>query len=403
MTVFTKKTFDIKGKRKEAGSMIKTYKLKDVDFGNGWTDYVENRWEYKQFIDNKDWREGWISFDCCYYHKDSKSLFLGVTSFDGDIFYEFDVETKEFVNMGFKKIGNPYDAKFHRSLCYHPQTETLYAAVALLHCTDRYKEAPGGAVVAASVDGKRLEKLSVPIPHVYIQACDIDIANNKLYLQFFTPEYIGEFDLCTREFRLLGLAGSGIGGMAQGQNILVDKEGNLWGAWCLTRAWQDKPGKDVNRIFIKKAHEPEITWLNIGLPYSDGEYGYNKADAFFELGDDHHIYVSDVKGSLYRISKETYQVDFLFNPVPYGKGRFSAMIKAANGDVYAAVGKDEDCQIIKVNLCEGTYEKVCSLQDQNGIVCRQIHHMTEGPHGILYCCENDNPKRSSYLWEIDLR
>ncbi len=381
---------------------VKTYKLKNTSYGNQWIEKAKDRWEYADFINNIDWRENWISFDCCVYHKESKGLFLGVTSFDGDIFYKFDTDTKQFINMEYKKIGDRFDAKFHRSLVYNPNDGMLYGAVALLHCVDRYFEAPGGAIIKASPDGKVLEKLSIPMPHVYIQGCDLDAKRSLLYLQFFTPEYIGEYDLNTGEFRLLGLAGSGISGMAQGQNILVDYEGNLWGGWCITRAWQDEPGVDANRIFLKKAGEKNITFLDIGLECHDGNYGYNKADAFFDINEG-YIYVSDVYGSLYRLSKKTYKTEFLFNPVPFGKSRFSTMIKASDGCVYAAVGKDEDSGIIRIDTEKKTFEKICSLKDEDGQICRQVHHMTEGKAGIIYCCENDNTKRSSYLWEIDLR
>jgi hypothetical protein len=32
----------------------------------------------------------------------------------------------------------------------------------------------------------------------------------------------------------------------------------------------------------------------------------------------------------------------------------------------------------------------------------QIHDLCISPDGVIYACENDNPFRSGYLWEIQL-
>ena len=40
--------------------------------------------------------------------------------------------------------------------------------------------------------------------------------------------------------------------------------------------------------------------------------------------------------------------------------------------------------------------------DQEGEACFQIHHVVLTEDGVLYACENDNPYRSGYLWEIKL-
>ena len=53
--------------------------------------------------------------------------------------------------------------------------------------------------------------------------------------------------------------------------------------------------------------------------------------------------------------------------------------------------------IIKVNLL--AHMRKYALYKIKTVLYADNHHMTEGPHGILYCCENDNPKRSSYLWK----
>jgi len=95
---------------------VRTFKLHDFRYGNQWFDEVENRWEYDDFRARADWRVGWISFDCALYSPRDDRVYLGITSFDADIFKAFDRGREEFVDLGYGSIADPFDAKFHRSL-----------------------------------------------------------------------------------------------------------------------------------------------------------------------------------------------------------------------------------------------------------------------------------------------
>ncbi len=39
--------------------------------------------------------------------------------------------------------------------------------------------------------------------------------------------------------------------------------------------------------------------------------------------------------------------------------------------------------------------------DVEGVAMWQCHDLTMTPEGILYAGENDHPRRSGYLWEIE--
>lgn len=63
---------------------IKAHKLLDENFGDRWSQEVEDKWEYQDFLDDPAFREGWISFDCAYYNPDDHRIYLGITCFNSD-------------------------------------------------------------------------------------------------------------------------------------------------------------------------------------------------------------------------------------------------------------------------------------------------------------------------------
>ena len=226
---------------------IKSLKFKDFHFGNQWFDEVQHRWLYDDFVADKDWKTGWISFDCALYEPADDRVYLGVTCFNADdIFKAYDRKTGQFVDLGYHRVADPFDAKFHRSLIYFDGR--LYGAIALLHDIDNYWNAPGGAIVRYDPAGNQIEKIGIPIPHVYIQSIVLDENRRVIYGQTFTPERLFSFNIDTGEGQDLGPIGSGME-MAQGENICFDDDGNVWGGWGISRAWQSGPGPDSFRLF----------------------------------------------------------------------------------------------------------------------------------------------------------
>jgi hypothetical protein len=158
---------------------IKALKLRDVSFGNQWFDEVQDRWLYEDFRRNKLWRENWISFDCAHYEPEQDRVYLGITSFNSEIFNAYDRGLGDFVDLGFERVSDPFDAKFHRSLV-KGSDGCIYAAVALLHDVDRFFEAPGSPIIRYDPRTTELCRMPPPIPNVYIQSVDIDAARNRL-------------------------------------------------------------------------------------------------------------------------------------------------------------------------------------------------------------------------------
>lgn len=379
---------------------IRTLKLKDNQYGNQWFDEVEDHWDYSDFKANPEWNEGWISMDCAFYNETEDRVYLGITSFASDIFKAYDRKEDNYIDLGYGKIADSFDAKFHRSLV-KGNDGCLYAAIALLHDSDNFLTAPGSPIIKYDPVSGIVSRLGIPIPHVYIQSIAIDNSRDMIYGQCLAPEYIFSYNLKTEETKTLGLLGSGYGGMAQGENIAIDDNGCVWFAWSITRAWQSAPGIDANRVCKFDPELDKMVFYNTGLPRRNGEYGNAKAEAFFNFGDG-FIYAGGDNGSFYRINTDTGEAEYLFTPVPDRPSRLSSSVKTEDGITYGITGRQGKCNLLKIKYKENDFEILGEIKDSDGIAMWQCHDIVYAGNDVFYACENDNPYRSSYLWEIKI-
>jgi hypothetical protein len=378
---------------------VKCLKLEDCNFGTRWSDEVENRWIYDDFMTHEEWRKGWVSFDCALYNQGDDRVYLGITCFDArEIFKAYDRRSGQFVDLGYGRIADRFDAKLHRSIVKYPDG-CLYAAPALLHCSDKYVDAPGGAIIKFDPTTGHLKKLGIVLPHVYIQALALDAQRDTLYCQCFAPEYLASFDLRTRQARNIGLLGSGYSGPAQSENIAIDDEGCLWCAWSLTRAWQSESGPDASRLCKFDPRQDRIHFFQTGLPCSEERRGFERPEAFFNFGDG-WMYASGGNGSFYRIDPVSGHAEWLFTPTPDRRSRLSSLVQVGDGIAYGVTGRYGQCELIRVHYSTGEFEKLGPIVDADGAAMYQCHDIAAAADGTLYACENDNPNRSSYLWEI---
>ena len=67
---------------------VSAKKLKDARFDNFHAE-LDGRWDYEQFVGGRhpDWCNDWISFDCLLADDRRDTIWCGLTSFAGDIFY----------------------------------------------------------------------------------------------------------------------------------------------------------------------------------------------------------------------------------------------------------------------------------------------------------------------------
>ena len=377
---------------------VRAIKLYDERFGNQWVDRVEDRWEHDDFTCIDSWRKGWISFDCGLYNADDDRIYLGITSFDADIFKAYDRRTDRFVDLGYNRVADGFDAKFHRSL-ERGRDGSLYGAVALLHCVDKFQQAPGGAIVRYDPKLGTIVKLAIPLPHVYIQSIAVDNERDIVYCQCFAPEKLASFDLRTGQVKDYGLIGTGIGGMCQPENLCLDDQGGVWSSWQLTRAWQNSPGADCQRLCKIDPAQDRIVFFKEGLPRPDGGHGTVKAEGLFNFHDG-FIYASGANGSLYRVNIESGKATYLFTPVTDRPSRLAAMALGKDGCAYGVTGRQGYCELLKFDFQRGRYDLIGKIAEPGGEPCFQVHHVVFADDGTLYACENDVPHRSGYLWEI---
>ena len=90
-------------------------------------------WDYDDFLSPKhrDWYEKWISFDCLLADDKRNTVWCGIAAFTGDIFWALDHKTDRFRSLNYQKVGNKYDAKFHRSLLFDKLGTTNRVQVAI--------------------------------------------------------------------------------------------------------------------------------------------------------------------------------------------------------------------------------------------------------------------------------
>jgi len=377
---------------------IRSLKLKDERFGNQWAEEVQDRWGYRDFLADRRWREGWISVDCVLYDAAGDRVYMGVTSFDADIFKAYDRRTGRFVDLGYDRVADPFDAKFHRSLVKGPD-DCIYGAVALLHDPDRFLDAPGGAVVRYDPRSGDIAKLCVPLPHVYIQSVALDAGRRRVYCLCFAPEKLACVELDTGRVIDYGLIGTGHGGMAQGENICLDDDGCVWSNWMLTRAWQSGAGPNSARLCKIDPQTDRIVFYDSGLPNPDGSGGTVKAEALLNFHDG-WLYATGGNGSIYRIDPQTGEATYLFTPIPDRRSRLASMTVAGDGCAYGATGRDGRCELLRLDFRNDAYELLGEIVAEDGEPCWQVHDICMAADGVLYAGENDNPYRSGYLWEI---
>lgn len=383
---------------------IKSHKLLNEDFGDQWATETEDRWNYADFLANERWRKGWISVDGVVYHQGTQRVYIGITSFDADIFKAFDIAAGRFIDLGFKEVGNAYDAKFHRSMELSRDGATLYTATALLHDIDRYWDAPGGGLFKHDIASGKTTKLAIPLPHNYIQSIALDEARGLLYSMHFTPERVSRYDLATGNTTDLGPIGSGLS-MAQGENVVLDDDGNPWCAWGVTRAWQSEPGADASRLCKFDVDTGKMVYFDCGLPRPNGSYGTAKLEGLFNL-ETGCLYASGGNGSLYRVDTSGGTTDgracYLGTPIIGRRSRLTSLALHSDGYAYGVTGRDGQCILLRFDPRTDTYDLGDAIVDGEGLAMWQCHDIDISPDGTLWAGENDNPHRSSHLWEIQL-
>lgn len=378
---------------------ITALKLKDATFKpEEVRDAAYGVWDYDEFLKpaHRDWYENWISFDCLLADEKRGTVWCGIASFTGDIFWALDHSTGRFRSMNYPKVGNRYDAKFHRSLLFD-QEGMIWAATAIYHDVNRFHEAPGGAIVRFDPDSEKAEIVARPFPHVYIQSIQLDPKRRVFYGQTYNPEFFFSYEIATGKATNLGPIGGGIG-LGQVEQLSIDRNGTIWGAYAVGRAWAQAQGPTVSRLWRYNPDDRKPVFLKHGLPSLDGQ-GFNKPDGT-HTGPDGAVYMGSSDGALYRIDPDSSKVEFIGKPAA-GR-RLTGLVTGADGNLYGSCGNGGAASLFKCELPSGKLTNFGAIYDPAiGTQAWQVHNMCVTRDGTLYAAENDVPFRSSYLWKIE--
>jgi len=385
----------------------------------GWEGRIKNKWVYQTIKDDPTWFKDWISFDSVTWNSKEKRLYCGLNSLDGDLLYRFS-PSKGFESLGTQQWTDQYDVKIHRTLLLNPKDQCLYFATSQLHEPDQQQSAKGGKLVKFDPRFDKFEVLCVPVPHLYIQSIAADWERNIIYGFTYPAEAVFRTDLNTGKTQILAYIGNATM-MVQPHNAVVDKEGCLWGTYAETRAWDEAMGHNPVRLF-KYHPDRSFLWFDYGLsrrkdkrqlvpdplPAASNGIGAEQTRHREDWGfcdsmaydGDRYIYAGSVAGVLSRIDIRTGIVEKVANAMP--SVRFPALA-IKDGIVYGGGGMNGNTQLIRWNTNSNKMELfqdllAPKLNDRP----ERIHELAVDDDHQLFLGENDNHRRSSYLWAVRL-
>jgi len=242
-----------------------------------------------------------------------------------------------------------------------------------------------------------MEKVCIPVPHIYIQSLVLDKKRRLLHGITFTPEMLFTYNIETGQVTDHGIIGSGIE-TGQPEKPALDEKGQLWCTWGVTRSFMYDTGPKPIRLLSLDPDTNKLTHYKHGVPLlGPGDNG--RIDNFL-TGTDGFLYLGSHAGGLYRLDTKTADVQYLGKPAP-GK-RMAGMKYGSDGMIYLATGLSPS-HIVRFDPKKDTFEVLGPIRDQKtGDQAFQIHDMCITKDGTIYAGENDNFARSGYLWQCKI-
>jgi len=375
---------------------VKACILRDRAFNN-WDTEVEGRWSFEDLRADPGYYHDWISFTSVLWDPSSDNIYCGLTALDADILYVYERRLRKFTSLGFNRFGDKFDVKVHRSL-EMDDDGTLYLATALLHDADQQFEAEGGKLVKYDPITGQLELLAIPVPRHYIQSITLDKKNKIIYGITYPAEIIFRYDIETKTCRKIAYIGNSLM-ICQPHIGVVDGEGCFWATWGENRAFESAPGPNVIRLLKYDPKTDEITWFDHGLPKIN-EADRGVVDEML-LADDGFIYIGTGAGAFVRLDPKTSDVKLLGKPCP--EKRLAGLALGKDGLIYGAGGDRGRARVFAYDREKESFIDFGPIYDPKmGESADRIHCITMTDDLVIYAGENDNHRRSSYLWECKI-
>ena len=332
---------------------------------------------------NRDLKENLFSLTTLRSHSDGW-LYIGTTNFANRILWRYDPDSSQFQDLRYQDIAHPRDIKIHRSLEWDPVNEVMYGVSSGLHHENEYFQSPGAAIFTYDPATKEYESLGIPLPHEYTQSIALDPKRRLLYGFTYHTFSFYVFNVDTRETIYHSLPGS------ISHISAIDDDGCIWSTW----------GRDIHWIYKYDPAKNDITWTRKKFPEGGRSYMYPGAGPIDCMlnGGDGYLYVALETGSLVRMDPRTVEFEYLGRPSP--APRMPALIMGDDGMFYGTCGDDSNVSVFKFDRGTRGFEIIARLvvDDERCFRPHDIARMGDR----IFVGETDNPKRSGYLWEVEL-
>lgn len=358
---------------------------------------VEGNWTWDQMRATPRYQD-WVSFCSLVWDRKSDLVYAGIASLTNDIFWAFDRSAGKFTSLDYPAFGDKYDAKFHRSLELDDDG-TFYAATALLHDPNYLMDARGGKLLKYEPSEAKYTLLDIPIPHQYIQSITLDRARRVIYGATFPAEILFSYDMQTGKSRQIAYIGAGYA-MGQAEKMALDGQGRLWGTWVQIRAWEAGDRPKTRFLFCYDPAKDAMNWFLHGIPKlfpADG----GSIDTMLLAEDEGVIYIGSSQGALCRLDPASGHVELLGKPC--NGRRLTGLHFGRDGQLYGVGGDGERVRIFSYDRESKKITHYGIIYDyQYGEGADHCHDMCLTDDYVVYAGENDNPRRSGFLWECKL-
>ena len=329
-----------------------------------------------------------IAFVSLLHHPQEQRLYCGLTAADTNILTKFNPATKQFEELDYTAVSEPFEVKVHRSLEL-ASDGTVYGATSCLYSLDKRTQAPGGSLFRVRPGQSVPEKIANPVRHDYIQTITLDEERKLIYGLTYPVFKFFVYHLDTGEVEDHDYVGSITHISA------IDDSGCFWSTW-----------DSVNHFLFK--YDPgtrQITFFRHGLPNARQESnmmypGAGPVDCMINGGDG-YIYIGTTGGSLCRLDPETAEVTYLGKPAP--TTRLPGLILWHDSLLLGCCGDNEGSCVFAYDRETNAFHYLGPIRDsETGLLLFRVHDLRLVSQDLAYVAETDVPTRSGYLWECEL-
>ncbi len=379
--------------------------LPDIDSQFEWPTFP-NSMTYRDLLNRDDIVKGWVSFDVVAFDPNEGKMgcvWAGLNVLnptERSILRKYDLHTKTWDSIDLTGAIETFDLKIHKGINI-TKTELIFSTASFEDPIDQFN-APGGKIIVYDKKLKRVTnsliplspKYGFPLSGMYIQSLRYDESTQKAYGGTYPMEVFFEWDRQTNKVNYLAHL---TGKLGQPHNFDIDKDGNVWGTYGIGNGWSYFENSHPVRPFSYNPKKNSFNWFeNIHLGRE--HLAQNSASDSLVICND-WVYFGDKSGNLNRVHADTNGNQYLGRVT--STGRVPALTVHDNC-VWGTCGDFGEIYIFKIKS-GGDFEFFGPIQVRDELRPERLHELTYIGNNTFMAGENDNHKRSSYMWEIKLK